>query len=153
MGSRSHWESPLTDWGRPIEATSHGEAEDIARRYRDVILQQRSQCLGSYIFLWGQKQERTDLVWAVRNDRRTEAVDVMERLDGHWPEQRCPQIEDLLLNRKPRLRASPWRRGQSSWQWCSLLPKTLPALFWQVREEWITNWKAMAVISSRHHPV
>ena len=43
------------DWGCPIEATSHGKAEDIARRYRDVILQQRSQCLG-LVFLWGQKQ-------------------------------------------------------------------------------------------------
>ena len=139
-GPTGHWESPLTDWGRPIEATSHGKAEDIARRYRDVILQQRSQCLGSYIFLWGQKQERTPTWYGLflDNGRRTEAVDVMEHAwTGHWPEQRCPQIEDLLLNRKTAAQGVTLEAGSEAAGEVvfTAAQDSACSLFWQVREE------------------
>jgi hypothetical protein len=100
-GPTGHWESPETAWQRPIEATSHQKATDIARRYHDIILADPTNCLGSYIFLWGQKQERTPTWYGLflEDGRRTEAVDVMQHAwTGSWPAVRAPRIEDLRLN-------------------------------------------------------
>ena len=102
-GPTGHWESPETVWGRPIEASSLRKAEDISRRYHDVILGDPEHCLGSYIFLWGQKQERTPTWYGLflESGRRTEAVDVMQHAwTGEWPAVRAPRIRDLLLNKK-----------------------------------------------------
>ena len=100
-GPTGHWESPQTCWKRPIEAPSHIKAADIARRYHDIILADQARCLGSYIFLWGQKQERTPTWYGLflEEGRRTEAVDVMQHAwTGTWPEARAPRIESLTLN-------------------------------------------------------
>jgi hypothetical protein len=100
-GPTGHWESPQTDWKRPIEASSKCKAADIARRYNDIILADPDRCLGSYIFLWGQKQERTPTWYGLflEDGRRTESVDVMQHAwTGEWPSQRAPGIDGLTLN-------------------------------------------------------
>jgi hypothetical protein len=100
-GPTGHWESPKTRWGRPFEPNSTEKALDIDRRYTDIILADNKRCLGSYIFLWGQKQERTPTWYGMflENGEHTEAVDVMHRAwTGKWPSQRAPKICDLTLN-------------------------------------------------------
>lgn len=100
-GPTGHWESPETEWQRPIEVSSKRKAADIARRYNDIILADPQRCLGSYIFLWGQKQERTPTWYGLflEDGRRTESVDVMQHAwTGEWPEQRAPGIDSLTLN-------------------------------------------------------
>ena len=52
------------------------------RRYLDIIEKDKDLCLGSYCFLWGQKQESTS-TWHgmyLSNGHPTEAVDVMQIL-------------------------------------------------------------------------
>ena len=100
-GPTGHWESPETDWGRPIEATSREKARDISRRYHQIILADAANCLGAYIFLWGQKQERTPTWYGLflEDGRRTDAVDVLQHAwTGQWPARRAPGIEALTLN-------------------------------------------------------
>lgn len=100
-GPTGHWESPETTWRRPIEPPSFVKAADIARRYHQIILADKARCLGAYIFLWGQKQERTPTWYGMflENGQRTESVDVMEHAwTGKWPRQRAPRIERLTLN-------------------------------------------------------
>lgn len=100
-GPTGHWESPETTWKRPIEPSSHDKAKDISRRYNDIILQDKANCLGSYIFLWGQKQERTPTWYGLflETGERTESVDVLQHAwTGNWPEHRAPRIEALTLN-------------------------------------------------------
>ena len=100
-GPTGHWESPETDWGRSIEVTSGQKAQDISRRYHDIILADSDNCLGSYIFLWGQKQERTPTWYGLflENGNRTEAVDVMQHAwSGQWPKNRAPHLAELTLN-------------------------------------------------------
>ena len=100
-GPTGHWESPETPWGRPIEPSSHQQAADISRRYHDVILSDPARCIGAYIFLWGQKQERTPTWYGLflEDGRRLEAVDVMQTAwSGRRPAHSAPRIEGLYLD-------------------------------------------------------
>ena len=100
-GPTGHWESPETSWKRPIEPSSHDKAKDISRRYNDIILRDKANCLGSYVFLWGQKQERTPTWYGLflETGERTESVDVLQHAwTGSWPEHRAPKIKTLTLN-------------------------------------------------------
>ena len=58
-GATGHWESGKTSWGAPLENNSTTKAELYRKRYDAVIGSDTRQCLGSFVFLWEQKQERT----------------------------------------------------------------------------------------------
>jgi hypothetical protein len=99
-GATGHWEMPETDWGSPVEQSSAEKADAIMIRYEKAILSDPVNCLGSYVFLWGQKQERTPTWYGLftENGERTEAVNVMEYLwTGKWPEQMAPRILDAQI--------------------------------------------------------
>lgn len=100
-GVTGHWESPLTEWNRPIEENSHLKAMAYKERYENYIAADTYHCIGSFVFLWGQKQERTPTWYGMFliSGEKTESVDVMEYLwTGSWPENRSPQLQDFLLN-------------------------------------------------------
>jgi hypothetical protein len=102
-GATGHWEMPETDWGSPIEQSSTEKADAINKRYERAILSDPANCLGSYIFLWGQKQERTPTWYGLFTEKgeKTEAVNVMEYLwTGEWPEQMAPRILDARIKDK-----------------------------------------------------
>ena len=102
-GATGHWEVPKTSWGAPIEENSTIKAANYLKRYQEGIEKDSLQCLGSYVFLWGQKQERTPTWYGIflENGEETESVDVMHYLwTGKWPENRTPQIESFTLNGK-----------------------------------------------------
>ena len=89
-GAIGHWEVPKTSWGAPIEQS-----------YRTAIASDPQRVLGSYVFLWGQKQERTPTWYGMflEDGTETEAVDVMQYVwTGAWPENRSPQIHSMLLD-------------------------------------------------------
>ena len=102
-GATGHWESPLTEWGRPIEQNSREKADSYLYRYKNVIEADREQCIGSYVFLWGQKQERTPTWYGMflENGDETASVDVMHFVwNGEWPENQTPMLDSLLMNGK-----------------------------------------------------
>ena len=94
FGPRGWWEVEQTDWDLPIEDTSTEKAEFYSTVYRAVI-DKKSNCLGSYVFLWGNKQEKTH-TWFnlfMEDGSPTEIVDTMTYLwTGQWPENRAPTI-------------------------------------------------------------
>jgi hypothetical protein len=100
-GVTGHWEVPLTKWGRPIEENSHTKAMAYKERYEKVIASDAYHCIGSTVFLWGQKQERTPTWYGMflESGERKESVDVMHFLwTGEWPENRSPQLQHFLVN-------------------------------------------------------
>jgi hypothetical protein len=102
-GSTGHWEVPVTEWNAPVEPTGSDKAHAFMDRYKLAIQSDTKKCLGSYVFLWGQKQERTPTWYGMftENGEETETVDAMHYLwNEKWPDNRCPVIDSLELNGK-----------------------------------------------------
>lgn len=102
-GATGHWEVPKTSWDAPIEENSTLKAANYFKRYKDGIEADSLQCIGSYVFLWGNKQERTPTWYGVylEDGKETESVDVMHFVwNGKWPENRTPQIVSYTINGK-----------------------------------------------------
>ena len=100
-GATGYWEVGSTEWGAPIENNSSVKADSYLRRYEKSILPQKDQVVGSFVFLWGQKQERTPTWFGMflPDGQETEPVDVMHYLwKGEWPENRTPRLVDFSLN-------------------------------------------------------
>lgn len=99
-GPTGHWESPKTRWGAPLEDDSTKKAELLVERYRRYIDADQRQCLGSFVFLWGQKQERTPTWYGLFLDsgEATPGVDAMQYAwTDVWPENRSPAISPMEL--------------------------------------------------------
>ena len=102
-GSVGHWEVHKTKWGAPVEQTSSEKAAHYADIYLKVLEPYRDQAVGNYVFLWGQKQERTSTWYGMftKSGARTESVDVMHFIwTGRWPANRAPRISRVQLNGK-----------------------------------------------------
>jgi len=102
-GATGHWEVATTEWGSPIEETSAEKADAIKERYRAAILADDANCLGSFVFLWGQKQERTPTWYGLFTEKgeKTEAIKVMEYLwTGQKPAIAAPRIYDIKIEGK-----------------------------------------------------
>ncbi|NIB42764.1 hypothetical protein HBA55_24365 [Pseudomaricurvus alkylphenolicus] len=102
-GSIGHWEVGKTEWGAPIEQTSSEKAENYKKSYETILEPQAHQAIGNYVFLWGQKQEKTPTWYGMFLDsgEKTEAVDVMHYIWNHrWPDNRAPKVSPIKLNEK-----------------------------------------------------
>ncbi|OGX90566.1 hypothetical protein BEN49_06470 [Hymenobacter coccineus] len=100
-GPTGHWESQQLPWKAAIEETSSQKAAVYQRRYEASVLQDQAHCLGAYVFLWGQKQERTPTWYGLftEDGQESEVVDVMQYLwSGRWPSNRAPHIAGLRLD-------------------------------------------------------
>jgi hypothetical protein len=110
-GVDGHWEVAHTVWGRPIEPTSAQKVEWHLMRYAHDILANSDRCIGSYVFLWGQKQERTP-TWYSMFLENIPGADTMEvsspmvdamrfNWTGTWPDNRAPRVVNIKINNVP----------------------------------------------------
>ncbi|HPS12995.1 MAG TPA: glycoside hydrolase family 2 TIM barrel-domain containing protein [Prolixibacteraceae bacterium] len=102
-GATGHWEVQPTTWNAPVEQTSHEKQNSFLKRYDMAIAADPNHCMGSYVFLWGQKQERTPTWYGMflESGEETETVDAMHKIwTGNWPENRCPALDSLRINGK-----------------------------------------------------
>ncbi|MCB0736400.1 MAG: hypothetical protein KDC92_02720 [Bacteroidetes bacterium] len=102
-GPNGHWEVSKTTWGAPIEQTSTEKAATYKERLNKYILDHKSHCMGSYVFLWGQKQETTSSWYGLFNENgeRTESIDMLqEAWTGKAPENRAAAITYFDINGK-----------------------------------------------------
>ncbi len=99
-GPNGHWEVPKTTWAAPIEQTSSEKALTYQNRYRENILSDSNLCMGSYVFLWGQKQETTPTWYGVFVDNKYgECVQVLQQeWSSKIPELAAPKIKQYTLN-------------------------------------------------------
>jgi hypothetical protein len=102
-GPTGHWEGLQTTWKSPIEETSSEKAAVYKSRYEYSVEKDREKCVGSYVFLWGQKQERTPTWYGIFTEKgeESEVMDVMQFLwSGSWPKNQAPHLYSLQLNNK-----------------------------------------------------
>jgi hypothetical protein len=102
-GTIGYWEMEKTSWGTPVELTSSEKADVFLRAHRDVLEKFEDQLLGSYAFLWGQKQERTPTWFGLLTERgeETEAVDALHHIwTRAWPANRTPRVNSIQLDGK-----------------------------------------------------
>jgi hypothetical protein len=115
-GPTGHWEGPQTPWKASVEETSSQKAAVYQSRYEASVLKDRAHCLGSYVFLWGQKQERTPTWYGLFTEKgeETEVMDVLQyEWSGRWPQNRAPHISSLLLDGKAATDGVTLNPGQS----------------------------------------
>lgn len=97
-GVNGYWEVALTPWKAPIEQSSGVKAKTFLNRYKAIISSPRS--IGSFVFLWGYKQERTH-TWFnlfMEGDYPTEMVDAMMfNWTGYYPPTRSPHVKSIKI--------------------------------------------------------
>ncbi|MDB5343160.1 MAG: hypothetical protein JWP89_1537 [Schlesneria sp.] len=100
FGPAGMWEVQKNAWGAAPELTSTQKAEAYKATYTANVIGNSNHCLGSYAFLWGQKQEAT-ATWfgmLLPDGSRLAAVDTVSELwTGKAPANRCPAIQSLQL--------------------------------------------------------
>lgn len=97
-GPNGHWEVDKMPWGAPIEQSSSSKAQSYADRYRLIL--NAPNCVGSYVFLWGQKQETTSTWYGLftYDGNQTEPIDELHKAWKKSDEQNhSPQIKDFGL--------------------------------------------------------
>ncbi len=147
FGPRGHWEVAKTSWGMPIEDTSTQKAEFILQGYEHAIAN-RPQCLGSFVFLWGQKQEKTHTWYGLflSDGAHLGGVDAMQFLwTGKWPAHRAPVIDGAITAKAEAAdgesAAGVFRTGSQIL--CSVVAKDLDGdpitIKWDVRPDVANN--------------
>ena len=100
-GVLGHWESGSTPWGAPYEPSSSQKANFLRDVYSKTIEANIGEdCLGSFAFLWGHKQEKTETWYGLLlpSGETTERVDVLSEFwTGKAPENQAPRVEGIDL--------------------------------------------------------
>ena len=99
FGPVGTWEVPKNDIGAIIEPTSTKKSDMYLNAHAGFTAD-KEHCLGSYAFLWGDKQEGT-ATWfgmLLPDGTKTAASDVMSEIwSGEPPKNRCPVIESITV--------------------------------------------------------
>jgi hypothetical protein len=117
-GPNGYWEAPQTSWKASIEQSSSEKKAVYLSRYQEFIAPNTSQCLGSYAFLWGAKQEYTETWFGLfnKNGQPTEPIDALEFVfTGRWPSKPAPSISAMSIvgfeQQEARLKAGNWHHA------------------------------------------
>jgi hypothetical protein len=122
-GPTGFWETSKTQWKAPIEQTSEEKRIVYEDRYNNYILNSK-RCLGSFVFLWGQKEERTPTWFSmfVENSveglplkgEKTPMVEAMERVwKGVELTQTAPVIHKFTIDGKAPIENPTVSSGQT----------------------------------------
>ncbi|MEO5716454.1 MAG: glycoside hydrolase family 2 TIM barrel-domain containing protein [Luteolibacter sp.] len=94
FGPQGHWEVAKTSWNAPIEPSSRDKAASYYATM-SLLADNSDICLGSYVFLWGQKQEVTSTWYGMflASGEKLPTVDAAcYAWSGKWPANRSPKI-------------------------------------------------------------
>jgi len=100
-GPLGWWEVKYTQWNVPLDMHSKMKMNKMDQLYDASISMDEDYCLGSCVFYWGHKQERTHLWFSMflESGEKTPMVDLMQhKWTGTWPENRAPLLDSLAIN-------------------------------------------------------
>lgn len=95
FGPVGAWEVRHTSWNAPIEQSSQEKAANYYSTQKMVMEDSHGTCIGSYAFVWGQKQETTATWYGMfaPTGEKMPSIDAMSYAwTGKWPENRSPRI-------------------------------------------------------------
>lgn len=98
FGPPGIWEIGKNEIDAFPELTSTAKVTAYRAAYQNAVLGQPGTCLGSYAFMWGQKQEVTATWFSLLlpDGSRLGAVDALSEFwTGRAPQNRCPEIAAL----------------------------------------------------------
>jgi hypothetical protein len=123
FGPTGHWESINTSWNRPIEQTSADKAVAYQQRYQ-AIVSHRDRAVGSYVFLWAQKEEQTPTWYGMFLETMpalglaAEACPTVDAMafswSGTWPSNRAPNVSALAIDGKKAEASVTLAAGQTA---------------------------------------
>ena len=122
-GPTGFWETTRTSWRAPLEQSSEEKRIVYENRYNKNILG-ADACLGSFVFLWGQKEERTPTWFSMfvesnvdglpLKGEKTPQVEAMQRVwTGKEPEQTAPVISNFTIDGKKAIESVTVSADQS----------------------------------------
>jgi len=99
FGPTGPWENPKSEWNAALEPNSSVKAAKYAADYDKSIAGQKGWCLGSFAFLWGDKQEETPTWFGMflPTGEKTEAVDVIRQ---RWTGKPSANLSPRILSEK-----------------------------------------------------
>jgi len=96
FGPVGWWESPKASWGAPIEANSTVKEGRYLSDYETAVASHKTQCLGSYVFLWGHKFEQTDTWFSMFLPKSEATLGPVDAMTNAWtgksPKNHVPEI-------------------------------------------------------------
>jgi hypothetical protein len=104
-GPTGHWEIANTDFKIPVEQNSQEKSVVYKERYQ-TIASDAGKCIGSYVFLWGNKQETTPTWYSMflEDGSESEIIDAMQyNWSSTWPANKAPSILEFNINGKKAL--------------------------------------------------
>ena len=121
-GPTGWWETSSTEWKAPIEQTSEQKRVVYEERYNNAILGDE-RCLGSFVFLWGQKEERTPTWFSMfvegkveglpLKGEKTPMVEAMQRVwSGEEPAQTAPVVTGIKVDGKTPQQSPVLQKGK-----------------------------------------
>lgn len=100
-GGLGWWEREQTQWQVPIDMQGSRKRDKMVQTYQSAIARDTNWCLGSYVFYWGNRQERTHTWFSFYTEEGhpTSLVEAMHyNWTGSWPENCAPVIDSIKLN-------------------------------------------------------
>jgi hypothetical protein len=100
FGPPGIWEVKKDDVGAFRELSSTEKVDWYRKAYTASVVENPAVCLGSYAFMWGQKQEVTATWFSLllSDGSRLAATDALSELwTGKAPVNRCPKIDSFTL--------------------------------------------------------
>lgn len=101
FGPTGPWEAKKTAWGAAPEPTSSEKAARYRESYLAAVSGAPGRCLGSFAFLWGDKQEETPTWFGMflPTGERTQAIDEISSLwTGRPPANRAPIVRSFVFS-------------------------------------------------------
>lgn len=98
FGVQGTWEVPKTAWDAPIESDPSTKAGRTYAAYTLDRDNNAGRSLGSYVFVWGNKQEATYTWYGMflPSGEKLPRVDAMAfAWTGEWPANRAPKLRSL----------------------------------------------------------
>lgn len=122
-GPTGWWETDKTEWEASIEQTSEEKRQVYESRYNGAVLGDE-RCIGSFVFLWGQKEERTPTWFSMFVESQVEGlplagektpmVEAMQRVwSGKEPEQTAPIVTAIAIDGKKPIESPTVAKGRA----------------------------------------